>query len=180
MDDVDERVAALRAQFVGDARLDRSAFLGDRPHVRQLAGAIDRRDRSFDAAFGEGSLVAAAELGLDPRVVRPPPDELFRVQERFEHPGNRGTDRDLRVREEDAAWWGRFGGTLSRGRTGHGAVANDLRPITLAARFSQSGFLHRAQTRRQSCLHPRHVPWRKRSRTGAWWQSLTAVTMCPQ
>src|SRR5207249_10657451 len=120
MDDVDERVAALRAQFVGDARLDRSAFLGDRPHVRQLAGAIDRRDRSFDAAFGEGSLVAAAELGLDPRVVRPPLDELFRVQDRLEHPGNRGADRDLRLRQEDAAWRGRRGWTLSGWVTGLG------------------------------------------------------------
>src|SRR5205823_12033543 len=55
-----------------------------------------------------------------PRVVRPPLDELFRVQERLEHPGNRGADRDLRVRQEDAAWRGRLGGTLSGWRTGHG------------------------------------------------------------
>src|SRR5207249_10586754 len=110
MDDVDERVAALRAQFVGYARLDRSAFLGDRPHVRQLAGAIDRRDRSFDAAFGEGSLVAAAELGLDPRGVRPPLDELFRVQERLEPPGTWGADRDLHPRHGAASLPGRLGG----------------------------------------------------------------------
>src|SRR5947209_6130322 len=71
-------------------------------------------------------------------------------------------------------------GLGAAGRPDMGSVGNDLRPITLAARFSQSGFLHRAQTSRQSCLHSMQVPWRKRSRTGAWWQSLTAVTMCPQ
>src|SRR5881397_303073 len=65
-----------------------------------------------------------------------------------------------------------------RGAAGFGALGVALgadmrsfckrnRRIMLAARFSQSGFLHRAQTRRQSCLHSRQVPWRNRSRTGA-------------
>src|SRR5207249_10963399 len=113
MDDMHECLGTLGGEFVCDARLDRSALLKDGPHERQLAGAIDRRDRSFDAAVGERPLVAAAQLGLDAGLVRPPLNELFRIQERLKHPGDGGANRDLRVLEQDAPWYGRRWGGLS-------------------------------------------------------------------
>jgi len=120
MDDMHERLGPLGGEFVRDARLDRSAFLRDRPHERQFAGAVDRGDRSFDAAVRERPLVAAAQLGLDVGIVRPPLDELFRIQEGLKHPGNGGPNRDLRVPEQDAARDGRRGGARGGGKTGHG------------------------------------------------------------
>src|SRR5947209_7223819 len=120
MNEMHERLGTLRGEFVRDARLDRSAFLRDRPHERQLAGAIDRRDRSFDATVGEGSFIAAAQLGLHAGIVRPPLNELFRIQKGLKHPWDGGANRDLRVREQDASRNRRLGGARGGGRTGHG------------------------------------------------------------
>src|SRR2546427_2424486 len=120
MNEMHERLGTLRGEFVRDARLDRSAFLRDRPHERQLTGAIDCRDRSFDATVGEGSFIAAAQLGLHAGIVRPPLNELFRIQKGLKHPWDRGANRDLRVREQDAARNRRLGGARGGGETGHG------------------------------------------------------------
>src|SRR2546425_11887473 len=119
MHEMDERLGAFRAELVCHARLDRSSVLGDWPHERKRAGAVDRRDGSLDAAVRETPLVPAAQFGLDPRIVRPPLSELRRIQDGLEDARDRGANRDLCVGEEDASRGRRFRGARGGAGGGH-------------------------------------------------------------
>src|SRR5439155_1127498 len=125
VDQMDERLRALRRELVDHARLRGPAFLRDRPHEGELSRAVDRGDRSLHPPLGQRPFIPPSILRLDPDVRGPPRRDLVGGHEGLEHEGEGTGDRHLDVREHDGVGGRRRGlldCRLAGGRGRHAAA----------------------------------------------------------